>query len=84
MEVFIVKSFEIQLSYIDDVKQVADAAKDIDCNIEMVSGQYRVNAKSIIGICILDFTKPITVEVHGTEEQAQAMKEKVRSFVVEQ
>ena len=35
---------------------------------------FLINAKSLIGIFSIDLTKPITVEVHGSEEEAEQFK----------
>ncbi|MBS6833383.1 MAG: HPr family phosphocarrier protein, partial [Clostridiales bacterium] len=38
-----------------------------DYEIDLTSGRYVVDAKSIMGIFSLDLTKPIKVEAHGAD-----------------
>jgi len=38
-----------------------------DFDIDLVSGRYAVDAKSIMGIFSLDLSKPITLNIHSTE-----------------
>ena len=54
----------IMLSQFDDVKRFVDIAASKDYDIELLSGKYIVNAKSIMGVFSLDLTKPITVRAH--------------------
>lgn len=66
--------FNIKLSSINDVKALVNAATEMACEIDLISGRYVINAKSLIGIFSIDLTKPITIEVHGTEEEAEHFK----------
>ena len=74
-------TFEINLSSIGDVKTFVTAAGLASCDIDVRSGRYLVDAKSIMGLFSLDLTKPVTVEVHGSEEAAQAFKNSVSALI---
>lgn len=76
------KSFDILLSSIDDVKQFVSATALMDCEIDVVSGRYVVDAKSIMGLFSVDLARPVRVEVRGTEAQAAKLYEAVRQFCV--
>ena len=41
--------------------------KKFTVEIDLISGRYVVDAKSIMGIFSLDLTQPINVEAHGGE-----------------
>jgi len=77
------KSFKISLSSINEVKDFVNAACRQMCDIVIVSGRYVIDAKSIMGIFSIDLTKPVTVNVDGTEEQYLAFREAVKDIVVE-
>ena len=55
---------EILLSRIEDVKAFASFAVTRDYDIELSSGRYTVDAKSIMGIFSLDLTRPMTLTAH--------------------
>ena len=59
------KKFEIMLSSINDVKNFVNIVCKYDCDIDLTSGRYVVDAKSIMGIFSLDLSKPIMVEIHN-------------------
>ena len=58
-------SFEILLSSINDVKNFVNTVSKYDYEIDLTSGRYVVDAKSIMGIFSLDLSKPIKVEIHN-------------------
>ena len=76
-------AFNIKLSSINDVKALVNAASDMSCEIDLISGRYVINAKSLIGIFSIDLTKPITVEVHGNEEEAEQFKNFLGNCIID-
>lgn len=58
------KSFNISLKSITDVKDFVNIVNKYDFDIDLTSGRYVVDAKSIMGIFSLDLSKPIKVDVH--------------------
>jgi phosphotransferase system HPr-like phosphotransfer protein len=59
------KTFNIMLNSINDVKNFVNTVNKYDFDIDLTSGRYVVDAKSIMGIFSLDLSKPIKVEVHA-------------------
>ena len=67
------KSYEIFLKTIIDVKNFVNAINDFDFEVDLVSGRYVVDAKSIMGIFSLDLSRPITLRVFSDDlEQFEA------------
>jgi hypothetical protein len=64
----LMKMFNIILKSINDVKDFVNIANKYDFDIDMTSGRYVVDAKSIMGIFSLDLSKSIKVEAHGDDE----------------
>lgn len=58
-------TFNILLSSINDVKNFVNIVNRYDFDVDLTSGRYVVDAKSIMGIFSLDLSKPIKVEVHS-------------------
>ena len=61
------KKFTVLLSSINDVKNIVKIVTKYDYEIDLISGRYVVDAKSIMGLFSLDLTQPINVEAHGGE-----------------
>lgn len=74
------KSFNIILKSINDVKDFVNTVNKYDFDVDLTSGRYVVDAKSIMGIFSLDLSKPIKVEVH-TDDCAPFLEE-VKPFII--
>ncbi len=61
------KTFHVLLSSINEVKAFVNAVTKYDYEIDLSSGRYLVDAKSIMGIFSLDLSKPIKVEAHSDD-----------------
>ena len=73
------KTCTILLSSINDVKNFVNIVSKYDCDIDLSSGRYVVDAKSIMGIFSLDLSKPITVEIHN--EEADKVMEDLKPYI---
>jgi phosphotransferase system HPr-like phosphotransfer protein len=76
------KEFRIQLTSINDVKDFVNLATLQTFEIDITSGRYVIDAKSIMGIFSVDLSKPINVNVYGNDEEADVFFEKIRRFAV--
>ncbi|MBR5239385.1 MAG: HPr family phosphocarrier protein [Clostridia bacterium] len=74
------KTFEIQLNSINDVKIFVNTVNKYSFDIDLISGRYIVDAKSIMGIFSLDLAKPITVEIHA--DNCDALVKELESFKI--
>lgn len=61
------KTFELMLGSINDVKDFVNIVSKYDFDVDLTSGRYVVDAKSIMGIFSLNLSKPIRVEVHSDD-----------------
>ncbi|MDR2656041.1 MAG: HPr family phosphocarrier protein [Oscillospiraceae bacterium] len=59
------KKVEIVLNTINDVKEFVTIVSGYDFDIDLVSGRYSIDAKSIMGIFSLDLSKPIELKAHS-------------------
>ncbi|PWM69792.1 MAG: serine kinase [Clostridiales bacterium] len=68
------KVFYIRLSTIEQVRNFVNIVSKYDYEIDLKSGRYVVDAKSIMGIFSLDLLNKIEVTVHA-ENCDELMKE---------
>jgi len=61
------KTVEVVLGSINDVKDFVNSVSKYSFDIDLTSGRYVVDAKSIMGIFSLDLSKPIKVEIHSDD-----------------
>jgi len=74
------KTFNIQLKTIDDVKDFVNIVNKYDFDVDLSTGRYVVDAKSIMGIFSLDLSKPIKVDVYS--DDCDTFYDEVKRFIV--
>ena len=73
-------TFNMLLSSINDVKDFVNIVAKYDFDVDLTSGRYVVDAKSIMGIFSLNLSKPIKVEVHS--DDCEKFMDEVSRFIV--
>ena len=75
-------NFTISLDSIAEVNAFANMIAHFTSEIDLSSGRYIVNAKSIMGIFSLDLSKPLVLNA-GTDDE-QKIKETFADFIREE
>ena len=75
------KTLQISLNSIDKVKSFVNDINRFDCDFDLVSGRYVIDAKSIMGIFSLDLSKPIDLNIHA-EENIDAILDILKQYTV--
>ncbi len=75
------KTFFLMLNSINDVKDFVNIVSRYDFDVDLTSGRYVVDAKSIMGIFSLNLSKPIKVEVHS--DDCDKFLAELERFIVE-
>ncbi|MBR5121891.1 MAG: HPr family phosphocarrier protein [Oscillospiraceae bacterium] len=58
------KKVTIRLNTINDVKEFVSSVSLCDFEVDLVSGRYSIDAKSIMGIFSLDLSQPVELHAH--------------------
>ena len=74
------KETSIRLSTIADVRDFVNIVAAFDGDIDLISGRYVVDGKSIMGIFSLDLSAPLELVIYGDHEQE--VIEKIKKFIV--
>ena len=70
------------LAAINDVKDFVAEVTLCDYDVDLISGRYAVDAKSIMGIFSLDLSKPIRLEAQT--DDASEFLARIKRFIVEE
>ena len=57
----------ISLTEVNQVKRFVSLVERAPCDVDVVSGHYTVNAKSMLGLYSLDLSKPVQVLIYGDD-----------------
>ena len=77
----VMKSFYIKLLTIEDIRKFVDIVTRQDFDIDLSSGRYVVDAKSIMGIFSLDLMNKILLTAHS--DNTEKLEEELAKFIVE-
>ncbi len=66
-EEVIMTTAKINISTIDDVKNFVSIVTRCDYDVDIISGRYAIDAKSIMGIFSLDLSKELTLNIHSDD-----------------
>ena len=75
------KTVNILLGTINDVKNFVNIVSQYDFDVDLISGRYAIDAKSIMGIFSLDLANPIKAEIHS--DDCDKFLEEIKPFNVE-
>ena len=75
------KTVQITLNSIDKVKSFVNDITKFDCDFDLVSGRYVIDAKSIMGIFSLDLSKPIDLNIHA-EDNADDVLAVIKPYMI--
>ena len=72
---------KININTINDVKDFVTIVSRCEYDVDIVSGRYAIDAKSIMGIFSLDLSKPIDLNIHA-EDGADEVLEVLKPYLV--
>ena len=75
------KTANIRINTIEDVKNFVTTVTKCNYDVDIVSGRYAIDAKSIMGIFSLDLSKPIDLNIHA-EDGADEVLEVLKPYLV--
>lgn len=76
------KSVNVLLNSIDAVKKFVDTVSGYECDMDMMTGSYIVDAKSIMGILSMDLLHPLEFRIHGDGSQSEMILNQIAAYIV--
>ena len=74
------EDFKVTLDSIEAVKEFVALTNSYPFEIDLVSGRYAVDAKSIMGIFSLDLSKALKLVVHADDAESAPFLKKAEKF----
>ncbi len=76
------QTIQVSLGSIETVKQFVYDLCRFDCDFDLISGRYVIDAKSILGIFSLDLSKPIDLTIHADGAQLEEVLKAMEPYKV--
>ena len=77
------REVKIFLGTIERVKDFVNEGSHLECDVDIVSGRYVIDAKSIMGIFSTDLSKPVNVRIHAQGAEAEKALQVVQKYAEE-
>lgn len=74
------KEYVIKITTINDVKKFVSAVSKYEFDVDVVSGRYSIDAKSIMGLFSLDLSKELNMKVHS--DDCDELMDEIKDFVI--
>ncbi len=71
---------KININTINDVKNFVNIVTRCEYDVDIVSGRYAIDAKSIMGIFSLDLSKELTLNIHS--DNCAEFLDEIKSYIV--
>ena len=72
-------SAKIAINTINDVKNFVNIVTKYDYDVDIISGRYAIDAKSIMGIFSLDLSKDLVLHIHS--DNCSDFLEEIKAYV---
>lgn len=76
------KEYSVRIETIEDVKKFVSTVMRFDYDIDLISGRYSIDAKSIMGIFSVDLSKELKLVAH-TDDAAE-LETALEHFIVKE
>lgn len=73
----------VNLGTISGVKEFVAYSNEFDGTVDLASGKYIVDGKSIMGIFSLDLSKPIELTAEGSDVSVEKFMANIKHMVAE-
>ena len=77
------KKVKVDLSDVSKVKDFVKKTGKIPCNMDLQSGRYTVDGKSVMGIFSLDLTEPVELTIDAEGPVLDSAIENIEDFIIE-
>ena len=74
------KSLTISLKMMENVKEFVNIVSKYNYDVDLRSGRFVIDAKSIMGIFSLDLSKPVILEIYN--DKCDDLIKELKGFIV--
>lgn len=76
------KTEKVLLNSMEEIQEFNSVVSQYKYEVDMVSGRYVIDAKSLMGILSLDLSRPVTIQMQGNPDEE--FLDKLRKFIVKE
>lgn len=73
---------KVNLNSVEKIQDFVSIVRNASCDCDLISGRSYLDAKSLLGILSCDISKPLQLDIHGTEEESKEIVEMIDKYVL--
>lgn len=73
----------VLIDTMDKVKDFVRATSQFDAELDLISGRYVIDAKSILGLFSLDLTSPVRLRIEGDSSEIDSVLDAMKPYEVQ-
>ena len=70
----------VSLGTIESVKNFVTKITEFEEDFDLIQGKYVIDAKSVLGICSIDLSKPVLLRINAEGDRLEQIKKAVKEF----
>lgn len=76
------RKVSVLLETIEKARDFVSITTKYDRDIDLINGRYMIDAKSILGILTMDLSKPLVLQIHAEQGEAEEILKELKGYVV--
>lgn len=73
----------VLIDTMDKVKDFVRTTSQFDAELDLISGRYVIDAKSILGLFSLDLTSPVRLRIEGDSSEIDSVLDAMKPYEVQ-
>lgn len=74
---------KVLLDSIEKVKSFVRTTSQFEADLDLISGKYVIDAKSILGLFSLNLSEALVLKIEGSEHEVEEILEALKPYIVE-
>lgn len=74
---------KVLLDSIEKVKSFVRTTSQFESDLDLISGKYVIDAKSILGLFSLNLSETLTLKIEGSDHEVDEILEALKPYIVE-
>ena len=76
--------FKVKLDNHKGIHEFCGICQKFDCNIDVVQGKCEIDAKSLMGLFVLNMNEPISIHViTNNDRELQSFREAIKDYLIQ-
>lgn len=72
----------IKLENMESAKNLVNIFTKYNSDVDLMDGRVAIDAKSILGVCSVDFSKKFKLIIHDVDNEKEQILEEIKPYII--